>query len=115
MCEHNVGRCAGYERHKRRGEVPCRECVIARNWYMADRKRQIKAGTWHLRDMYGRTSLVLLDHLETFGAMTTKVLTLQLEDRFQPKTVRRTLYRMAARGQLTKREDWDGQSRWAAA
>jgi hypothetical protein len=117
MCALNLGRTIGYERHRRRGEKPCGECKQARNDYSNGRRRAIKAGTWIEQDMprYTSAPAVLLDHLDTFGSMTTPVLVLQLEDRFRESNVRRALYRLAARGQVTKREDWDGQPMWAVA
>ena len=116
MCELNAGQCAGYERHRRRGEIPCDECRQAKNRYSADRSRQMRAGTWtRYTPSYTSAPSVLLDHLETFGSMTTPILVLQLEDRFTKGNVRRSLYRLRDRGEVTRRDDWEGNSLWAVA
>ena len=64
----------------------------------------------HLREMRGSTTDIILDHLETFGAMTTDDLTTTISVRFPdliPETVRRTLYRLMDRGVILQEdEDW---------
>ena len=115
MCEFKAGKSAGFERHRRRGEQPCAECLKAKNDYATYRRRQIKAGTWTYTSRYTSAPEVLFDHLETFGAMTTPILVLQLEDRFTATNVRRALYRLVDRGRVTKREDWEGRPIWEAA
>ena len=115
MCELDNGFTAGAEAHRRRGEKVCDVCRLSRNAYVKNRKRAQAAGTWVPMSRASCAPAVLLDHIETFGAETTKVLELQLEDRFTHNTIRRSLYRLVDRGQLVRKENWEGRTVWAMA
>lgn len=65
---------------------------------------------------YGKTSLAIIDHLDTFGSMTATQVVLQLGARYEAVTIRRTLYRLQVRGDVnTRREGEVGSILWAVA
>jgi hypothetical protein len=75
----------------------------------------MKAGTWVVKSRAHTAPAVLVDYLETYGEMTTRTLELQLEDRFKATNIRKALYRLVDRGEVTRTENWEGRIIWAAA